>query len=150
MYYEKVVGSGANAKKASNWIMSEMLARVEDIQEVSSFIVTPENMSELLKLIDNNIISGKIAKDVFEIMVQTGKSPNAIVEEKGLKQVTDTGAIEAFVDKAIAENPGSVSDYKAGKDKALKFLVGQVMKESKGKANPALVNEILLKKLKGN
>ncbi len=146
-YYEAVVADGAHPKKASNWIMSEVLAKIDDPETIDSFIVRPHQLAELLKRIDDTTISGKIAKTVFEEMLETGKNPDTIINEKGLRQVTDTGAIESIIDQVIKSNPKSVEDYKNGKDKALKFLIGQVMKESKGKANPQMVNDILIKKL---
>jgi len=146
-YYENTVSEGTNPKKTSNWIMSELMAKLEDSEKINEFIVNPKMLAELLTLIDNNTISGKIAKTVFEEMIKTGNQAIKIVEEKGLKQVTDTGAIEKIIDEVLNNNAKSIEDYKNGKDKALKFLVGQVMKESKGKANPQMVNEILLKKL---
>jgi aspartyl-tRNA(Asn)/glutamyl-tRNA(Gln) amidotransferase subunit B len=147
-YFESAVRNGSNPKRASNWIMSELLARVSDAEQIGSFIVTPEKLSGLMQLIEKDIISGKIAKSVFEEMISSGGDAASIVKEKGLTQVTDILAIESMVDAVIAGNPASVNDYRNGKDKALKFLVGQVMKESGGKANPQLVNEILLKKLR--
>jgi aspartyl-tRNA(Asn)/glutamyl-tRNA(Gln) amidotransferase subunit B len=147
-YYETVVKLGSNPKKSSNWIMSELLARVDDVDNIDSFIIKPEMLASLLKLIDNNTISGKIAKTVFDEMISSGKNPEVIVKEKGLEQVTDTGAIEAVINKVLENNMKSVEDYKSGKDNALKFLIGQVMKESKGKANPQIVNDILLSKIK--
>ena len=146
-YYENTVSEGTNPKKTSNWIMSELMAKLEDSEKIEEFIVNPKMLAELLTLIDNNTISGKIAKTVFEEMVKTGNQAIKIVEEKGLKQVTDTGAIEKIIDEVLNNNVKSIEDYKNGKDKALKFLIGQVMKESRGKANPQMVNEILLKKL---
>ncbi|TAL32946.1 MAG: Asp-tRNA(Asn)/Glu-tRNA(Gln) amidotransferase subunit GatB [Spirochaetes bacterium] len=146
-YYESVVREGVNAKKASNWIMVELMARLDDPEKIFDFIVKPAQLAGLLKLIDDTTISGKIAKTVFEEMVSTGGDPESIVKEKGLVQVTDTSAIEAIVDKVLAENAQSVADFRSGKGKALGFLVGQVMKESKGKANPQMVNEILARKL---
>jgi len=111
--------------------------------------VTPRMLGELLKLIDNGTISGKIAKTVFDEMWESGKKPGDIVEERGLVQVSDNGAIEAIIDEIMAKNAGHVADYRSGKDKLFGFFVGQVMKASKGKANPAVVNELLLEKLKG-
>ena len=101
----------------------------------------------MIGLITDKTISGKIAKDVFAEMFKTAKDPSVIVEKKGLKQVTDTGAIEKIVDEVIAENPDNVAKYQGGKDKLFGFFVGQVMKKSQGKANPAIVNELLKKKL---
>ncbi len=146
-YYEAVVSNKTNPKKASNWIMAELMAKLEDSEKIDEFIVTPKMLAELLTLIDNKTISGKIAKTVFEAMIKEGKNAGVIVEEKGLKQVTDTGAIEKIVDDVLANNAKSIEDYRSGKENAIKFLVGQVMKESRGKANPQVVNEILLKKL---
>ena len=146
-YYEEVVNQGTNPKKTSNWIMNELLAKIDDLEEIDSFIINPSKLAVLLKLIDNNTISGKIAKTVFEEMVKTGQQAEIIIKEKGLKQVTDQSEIEAMIEKIIEKNKQSVEDYKNGKEKALKFLVGQVMKESRGKANPQIVNQTLLKKL---
>ena len=109
--------------------------------------VSAENLGKLVGLIEQNIISGKAAKDVFEIMSDTGDDPEKIVEEKGLKQVTDTSAIEAIVDAVIANNPDNLAAYRNGKVNLRGWFVGQVIKESKGKANPQIVNELLSKKL---
>jgi len=146
-YYEAVVADGAQPKKASNWIMSEVLAKIDDPEFIDSFNVKPKDLAMLLKRIDDATISGKIAKTVFEEMLETGKNPDTIINDKGLRQVTDTAAIESIIDEVIKNNPKSVEDFKNGKDKAFKFLIGQVMKESKGKANPQMVNDILMKKL---
>ena len=110
--------------------------------------ISPNYLNELVELIENKTISGKIAKDVFEIMFATSKSPKMIVKEKGLEQVTDDSAIEVFVDQVINENNDKVKEYLSGKDKLFGFFVGQVMKVSQGKANPGLVNKILKSKLK--
>jgi len=146
-YYELVVKSNVNFKKASNWIMSEILAFIDNPEEIFSFIVTPEKLAKLLQLIENNTISGKIAKNIFNEMIETGECAEKIVEENGLTQVSDVEAIEVMVDRVLNNNPGSINDYKSGKKNALKFLIGQIMKDSKGMANPQIVNEILLKKL---
>lgn len=146
-YYERTVSSGTNPKKAANWILSEMLARLDDPELVQNCPVTPEHLASLVKLIDDSTISGKMAKTLFDEMMDTGKRPEDIVKEKGLKQVTDISEIEKMVDLVIANNPESVADYKNGREKALGFLVGQVMKESRGKANPQLVNDILRGKM---
>jgi aspartyl-tRNA(Asn)/glutamyl-tRNA(Gln) amidotransferase subunit B len=147
LFYETVVSNGAHPKKASNWIMSELLAKIDDPEKIDTFIVSPQNLAILLKRIDDATISGKIAKTVFEEMLKTGNDPDAIINEKGLRQVTDTAAIESIIDEVIKSNPKSVEDFKSGKDKALKFLIGQVMKESRGKANPQIVNDIMIQKL---
>jgi len=146
-YYEKTVSLGAAPKRASNWIQSELLARLDDAEQINSFIVTPDKLAVLLSLIEDNTISGKIAKTVFDEMAVSGTDAETIIRDKGLRQVTDSSEIEKIVDAVIESNPGSVTDFKSGREKALKFLVGQVMKESKGKANPQMVNDILIKKL---
>lgn len=146
-YFEETVKNGANPKKAANWISSELLGQIEDPEKIFSFKVKPADIAELLKLIDNNTISGKIAKTVFKDMIETGASASSIIEEKGLVQVSDTSAIESIIDVVIKNNSQSVTDYNNGKEKAFGFLVGQIMKESKGKANPQIVNELLKKKI---
>lgn len=146
-YYEETVMKGANPKKAANWILSELLGQIEDPEKIFSFTVKPSAIAELLKLVDNDTISGKIAKTVFKDMIETGKSPQKIIDEKGLTQMSDSSAIEGIIDVVLKNNPQSIADYKNGKEKAIGFLVGQIMKESKGKANPQIVNELLLKKL---
>ena len=148
-YFERCVGFGAEAKKVSNWIMGELMKHLnEEGCEINECKIIPENLSALLGLIDKNVISGKIAKTVFEEMYKTGKKPEVIIKEKGLEQVTDTGAIEALVDEALAVNPDQVEEFKGGKEKVLGFFVGQVMKASKGKANPGMVNQLIREKLK--
>lgn len=147
-YYEDVIEKGANPKKASNWIMSELMGQIQDPEDIMNFPVKSDDLATLLKLIDDNTINGKIAKSVFRDMIETGKKPEIIIEEKGLTQVSDTSEIETIIDKVLASNQQSVDDFRNGKEKAMGFLVGQVMKESKGKANPQMVNEILIKKLK--
>ena len=109
--------------------------------------VSAADLGALLDLMANNTINGRIAKDVFEAMIETGKDPATIVEERGLKQVTDTGAIDAAVDKIIAANPDKVAEYRSGKDKLFGFFVGQTMKAMAGKGNPALINETLKQRL---
>lgn len=139
---------GHDAKLTANWVINELLGALnKDGKALEDSPITAVNLGGLVALIQDNTISGKIAKDVFALMYETGKAPDAIVEEKGLKQVTDTGAIEAIIDEVIAENPDNVEKYRGGKDKLFGFFVGQTMKKSQGKANPAIVNEILKKKL---
>ena len=147
-YYEECISAGAAPKRSANWILSELLARIPDADAVTKFNVSAASLAELLILIDNNTINGKTAKQVFNEMCETGKKAPAIVEEKGLKQVTDSGEIEELIIKIIEANPASVQDYKNGKEKAIGFLVGQVMKESRGKANPQIVNSLMAEKLK--
>ncbi|MCK8516535.1 Asp-tRNA(Asn)/Glu-tRNA(Gln) amidotransferase subunit GatB [Methylonatrum kenyense] len=150
-YFEAVVeAAGGEAKLAANWVMGDLSGALNrDGREVGDSPVTPAMLGGMLKRISDNTISGKIAKDVFEAMWNDEGDADAVIEAKGLKQVTDTGAIEAMIDEVIAANPGQVEQYRAGKDKLLGFFVGQVMKASKGKANPAQVNELLKKKLSG-
>ena len=146
-YYETVAKDN-DAKLAANWVINELLGLLnKNDKSLAESPVTAENLGGLIALISDKTISGKIAKDVFAEMFETGKKAEDIVEEKGLKQVTDTGLIEKVIDEVIAENPDNVAAYKAGKDKLIGFFVGQVMKKTQGKANPAAVNEILKKKL---
>lgn len=147
-YFEAVIAAGAPAKRASNWVMSEMMAITGERFCELDELFAPDVLAELIEEIESDRISGKIAKKVFAQMLDSGKRPKKIIEEEGLVQITDTGAIETLVDEVIAENPESIEDYKNGKDRALGFLVGQVMKKSKGKANPPLVNKLLLEKIK--
>jgi len=146
-FFETVAKSG-DAKLAANWVLNELLGRLnKDGLALEESPVTAEKLAGLLALIADNTISGKIAKDVFSEMFTSGSDAAAIVESKGLKQVTDTGAIEKIVDEVIAENPDNVAAFKGGKDKLFGFFVGQVMKKSQGKANPDMVNDLLKKKL---
>lgn len=146
-FYE-TVAKGRDAKLAANWVLNELLGalRKED-KSLEDSPVSAEQLGGLIELISDNTISGKIAKDVFAEMFTSSKDAAVIVEEKGLRQVTDTGAIEAIVDEVIAENPDNVAAYKGGKDKLFGFFVGQVMKKSQGKANPDIVNQLLKGKL---
>jgi aspartyl-tRNA(Asn)/glutamyl-tRNA(Gln) amidotransferase subunit B len=149
-YFDACLAHGSQPKAAANWIMGEVTRGLNDSGlAITACPVTPKLLAALLHLIDKGTISGKIAKTVFDEMWQSGKEPAKIVEEKGLVQVSDTGAIEKIVDEIMAANWGQVEEFRGGKDKVLGFFVGQIMKASKGKANPAMVNEILLKKLKG-
>jgi aspartyl-tRNA(Asn)/glutamyl-tRNA(Gln) amidotransferase subunit B len=148
-YFEAVVSAtSANAKLAANWVMGELSAALNkgDVA-ISDSPVTAQNLALLLDRIADNTISGKIAKTVFEAMWENKGSADEIIESQGLKQVTDTSAIEAIIDEVIASNPGQLEQYRSGKDKLFGFFVGQVMKLSKGKANPAQVNALLKSKL---
>jgi aspartyl-tRNA(Asn)/glutamyl-tRNA(Gln) amidotransferase subunit B len=130
--------------------MSELLRELNrDNRHIEDCPVSAENLAELLNLLDSGVISGKIAKSVFEQMYASGKSARRIVDENGLVQVSDESAIESAIDQTLSENPKEVEQFKAGKDKLFGFFVGQVMRKTKGKANPQLVNEILRKKLAG-
>jgi aspartyl-tRNA(Asn)/glutamyl-tRNA(Gln) amidotransferase subunit B len=143
-YYEAVAKESRDPKAASNWIMGDLASclRAAD-RDIETSPVRASDLAELIRLINDKTISGKIAKTVLEEMVATGDSPRRIIEQKGLVQVSDADAIERWVNQVIAENPGPVADLQNGRDKALGFLVGQVMKLSKGKANPSLVNQLL-------
>lgn len=146
-YYESAAND-SDAKLAANWILNELLGLLnKDGKDITESPVAAKQIGGLVALIKDNTISGKIAKDVFAEMYATGKDAGAIVESKGLKQITDVGAIETIIDKIIAANPDNVAGYKAGKDKLFGFFVGQVMKETGGKANPTIINDLLKKKL---
>lgn len=147
-FFQKAVAAGADAKLVSNWMMSDVMGYLNAEQmELKDIKMTAEGLGEMVKLIEKGTISTKIAKTVFKEMLETGKEPAKIVEEKGLVQISDEGAILKIVQEAIANNPQSVEDFKAGKTQAVGFLVGQVMKASKGKANPGLVNKMLQEEL---
>ncbi len=147
-YFEEVVKAGANPKKASNWILSELLRELNSQGvEISACKIKPADLAGLIALIDDNTISGKIAKEVFIEMYSTGDAPKKIVEAKGLVQMSDAGELDAIVDEVLAKNQSQVEQYKSGKTAVFGFLVGQVMKATKGKANPSIANDILKKKL---
>ncbi len=153
-YFEAAVAAHSNPKALSNWIMGDILRLVRERKLDDSFVITdwpvaPGALARLVALIDDDTISGKIAKAVFEEMVASGGEPAAIVEKKGLKQVTDTGAIETAIDAVLAASPDKVAEYRSGKDKLFGFFVGQVMKATEGKANPQAVNDLLRAKLAG-
>ena len=146
-YFEDV-SKNSDVKLATNWITGELFALLNNKSiEITESPITSENLAKLINLIKDGTISGKIAKTVFEIMADSGKDPKKIVEEKGLKQQSDPKELEKIIDKVISDNLKNVEAYKSGKDKLFGFFVGQVMKQSNGKANPQLVNEILKKKL---
>lgn len=146
--YFEAVAKGRDAKLAANWVLNELLGLLnKENRAISDSPIKAEQLGGLIDLITDNTISGKIAKEVFAEMYSTSGDAAAIVESKGLKQVTDTGAIESVIDAIIAANPDNVAAYKSGKDKLFGFFVGQVMKETGGKANPAMVNDLLKKKL---
>ena len=149
-YFEKAVAGAKNPKAVANWIINNLRAKLTETgTTLEDAKVKPAAIAELVALVDSGKISSSIAQGVFADMFATGEAPAKIVEQKGLAQVSDTGAIEKLCDEAIAANPKSVEDYRGGKLAALNALKGQVMKLSKGKANPALVGEILERKLKG-
>lgn len=148
-YYESVVtASGNQAKLAANWVMGELSAALNKTDtDITATPVSAAQLGKLIQRIADNTISGKIAKTIFDALWNGEKEVDDVIEKQGLKQVTDTGAIEALIDKIIAANPGQVTEYRSGKDKLFGFFVGQVMKESGGKLNPQQVNDILKKKL---
>ncbi len=149
-FYDDLAKLHGNGKLCSNWVMGEVQRALNDNGlEIDDCPVTPQLLAGMLKRIDDKTISGKIAKKVFDAMWKSGKDADTIIEEQGLKQVTDLGAIEPLVDEVLAANPDQVAEYRGGKEKLLGFFVGQIMKASKGKANPATLNELLKKKLAG-
>jgi aspartyl-tRNA(Asn)/glutamyl-tRNA(Gln) amidotransferase subunit B len=147
-YYESAVRAGAPPKQAANWIMGDLQALLTETRcPIEQCKTTPADLAAMIALIENGTISGKIAKDLLPAMFATGQGPKALVAEKGLVQISDGPAIEAAVREAIGANPGPAADYRGGKKQAFGFLVGQVMKATKGKANPKMVNEILAREL---
>ena len=150
-YFEKAAAVGGNPKAASNWIMTELLRELNEAKlDITQSPISADHLGQMVALIEKGTISGKIAKTVFgEMWKNPGKAPEAIVKEKGLVQVTDSSAIEKWVDDVIAASPNQVAEYRGGKEKLFGFFVGQVMKAAKGQASPEMLNEILKKKLKG-
>jgi aspartyl-tRNA(Asn)/glutamyl-tRNA(Gln) amidotransferase subunit B len=146
-YYE-TVAKGRDAKVAANWVTGDFFAALNRLgRSIDDAPVTAQALGGLLDLMADNTINGRIAKDVFEAMLETGKDAAAIVDERGLRQVTDTGAIDAAVDSVLAANPALVAQYKEGKTKVFGALVGQTMKAMAGKGNPALINQVLKQRL---
>jgi aspartyl-tRNA(Asn)/glutamyl-tRNA(Gln) amidotransferase subunit B len=146
----EAVAKGRDAKLAANWVTGDLFGALHKLGlGIEASPVSAAGLGELLDLLADNTISGRLAKDVFAAMLETGKSAGAIVAERGLKQVTDTGEIERAIDAVLAANADKVAEYKSGKDKLHGFFVGQVMKATQGKANPALLNEILKRKFVG-
>jgi aspartyl-tRNA(Asn)/glutamyl-tRNA(Gln) amidotransferase subunit B len=144
-YFEETVAGGAEPKAAANWIITELLGHLNaEGLEIEQVKMQPKHLAEMIGLIQKGTISTKIAKTVFKEMLETGKEPARIVEEKGLVQISDEGQLKAIVGEVVANNPQSVEDFKNGKDRALGFLVGQVMKATRGKANPQLVNKLII------
>jgi aspartyl-tRNA(Asn)/glutamyl-tRNA(Gln) amidotransferase subunit B len=150
-FYEEVAkGAAGDPKLAANWVMGELAAALnQGGLEIGASRIGAAGLAGLLKRIQDNTISGKIAKEVFEAMWAGGSEADAIIEEKGLRQITDTSAIEKAIEEVMVKNPGQLADFRAGKDKLFGFFVGQVMKATGGKANPAQLNELLKKKLPG-
>jgi len=145
-FFEKCVKLFPDPKQVSNWVMGALSALLNaQGKTISQSSISPENLAGLLRLIDKGVISGKIAKTVFMEMAKSGKTPETIVNEKGLVQVTDAGAIEKIVSDVLTRSPDEVEAYKGGKTKLLGYFVGQVMKETRGKANPKIVNDLIKK-----
>jgi aspartyl-tRNA(Asn)/glutamyl-tRNA(Gln) amidotransferase subunit B len=149
-WFEAMLAEGAAAKPASNWVTSELFGALNRLgKDIGESPVSPRQAAELNKLVADGTLSGTLAKQVFEIMLETGQDPGLIVEERGLKQTSDTGAIEAEIAKVMDANPDKVAEYRGGKDKLFGFFVGQTMRAMAGKANPAVVNDLLKKALEG-
>ncbi len=149
-YFDEVVNSGADAKAAANWIMGDLSKNLNaENLTIENSPVDAKRLGEMILLIEKGTISGKIAKTVFAEMWKSPDAPEKIVKDKGLVQITDTGEIEKVIDEVIEKNPKAVEEYRGGKKKAIGALVGQVMKLTKGKANPQMVNQLLAKKLEG-
>ena len=149
-YFEQTVEAFPNPKKVSNWVMTEVLKVLKDSRiEIEQFRVKPKQIGDLLRSVDDGTISGKIAKDVFAEMVETGDNPSDIIEKKGLQQITDEAMLDAITADIIAKNPNNVKKYRNGKEQILGFFVGELMKATKGKANPELANKVIRKYLNG-
>jgi len=147
-WFEEAVKAGGNPKTVSNWMMGDLMRLLnEQNRDIEECPLRPPQLAEMIKLIDAGTISGKIAKSIFEEMYRTGKGAGEIVREKGLTQISDSGVIEKAVDEVIAKHPGEAERFRGGDEKLIGFFVGQVMKATKGKANPQMVNELLKKKL---
>jgi aspartyl-tRNA(Asn)/glutamyl-tRNA(Gln) amidotransferase subunit B len=147
-WFDALLEAGAEPKQGSNWVVAELFGALNRRGEsITDTPISPEEAAELLKLVADGTISGTIAKQVFEIMLETGEAPSKIVEERALKQTSDTGAIDSEIDKILAANADKVEQYKAGKEQLFGFFVGQTMKAMAGKANPQIVNERLRAKL---
>ncbi|HME10548.1 MAG TPA: hypothetical protein VKG25_26070 [Bryobacteraceae bacterium] len=145
-YFERAAAVSGDGKTTANWVLGDLLGALKG-QDIAESPVSAEKLGELVGLIGKGEISGKLAKEVFVKMFATGEAANLIMEREGLKQINDAGALGKIVDEVIAANPKQVEQYKAGKTTVLGFLVGQIMKASKGQANPGAVNELLREKL---
>jgi len=147
-YFEKAHKHYPQAKRLSNWIMTELMHELKgEDADITSCPVTPENLAALLNMTGKGVISGKIAKTVFKEMMETGKDPEILVKEKNLVQMSDEGELLDIVRQILAENPAQVAQYKDGKTKLMGFFVGQLMKKTKGQANPKLANELFAREL---
>ena len=147
-FFDAALKEYPDAKTVSNWVMGELLRLLNARNlELSEAKITPGGLASLLKLIEKGAISNKMGKEVFEVMFEEGKDPDQIVKEKGLSQISDESQLNRIIAEVIAKNPKSVADFQSGKEKAIGFLVGQVMKATRGQANPGVVNAILREKL---
>ncbi len=147
-FFEEVVALYNKPKLASNWIMTEVMRVLSERDcSIKELKLSPSSLASIIELVDKKTINMTGAKEVFEVVIDSGADPASIVEDKGLVQVSDTGELEVFVDKALADNPKSVEDFRNGKTAAVKFLIGQVMRLSRGKANPQLVGKMISEKL---
>jgi len=149
-YYEEVVALCSSPKAASNWVMGDVMRFLnEDKRDIRDCPISAAALAEMIKLIEDGTISGKMAKEISEEMYKTGKSPRDIIAEKGMIQITDESVLTAAIQKIIDASPQQLKDYRSGKEKLFGFFVGKVMKETQGKANPQLVNNLLKKMLAG-
>jgi aspartyl-tRNA(Asn)/glutamyl-tRNA(Gln) amidotransferase subunit B len=149
-YFESVVSAGAPAKLAANWVMGDITGYINEAKlKITAIALTPEILAELIGLIEAGTISGKIAKEILPELLEKGGSAKALVESKGMTQISDTGELEQIIDDLLAANPDKVEQYRAGKTKLQGFFVGQVMKLTSGRADPKLTNQLLAPKLKG-
>jgi aspartyl-tRNA(Asn)/glutamyl-tRNA(Gln) amidotransferase subunit B len=147
-YFERAAAAAGDAKAAANWVMGDLMGALnQEGRQIADSPVAPERLGELLALIHQGVISGKIAKEVFTKMFASGEAAPAIIEREGLRQISDTGKLEQIVDEVLQQNAKQVEQYKSGKATVLGYLVGQVMKASRGQANPGMVNDLLKKKL---
>jgi aspartyl-tRNA(Asn)/glutamyl-tRNA(Gln) amidotransferase subunit B len=147
-YYEEIVKETTDFKAASNWLMGEILFYLKENKiTIKEFPIDAKFIGELIELINSDVISGKIAKEIFPEMINSGKSPKTIVQEKNLIQITDNSELEMIIENILEVHPKQVKEFKNGKEKVLGFLVGKVMRDTRGKANPRLVNELMKKKL---
>jgi len=147
-YYEAVVRLCGQPKIAANWVMGDLMRFLnEDKRGIRDCPITPASLAEMIRLIQDGTISGKMAKEVSEAMYRTGRGPEAIIREKGLVQITDEGALAGTIAEIIGQNPVQVAQYRAGKEKVFGFFVGQVMKATQGKANPQVINDLLKRML---
>jgi aspartyl-tRNA(Asn)/glutamyl-tRNA(Gln) amidotransferase subunit B len=148
-YFEQVVKASGDARAAANWVMGDLAALLKEAEkEISESPVSAEHLGRLIKMISEGKISGKIAKELLPKMAEKGESPEVLVEREGLAQISDTGALEKIIDEVIAGNPKQLEQYRGGKTTVIGFFVGQVMKASRGQADPAVVNTLLAEKLK--